>query len=281
MGEIIPQVATNLQGQVASALEEDIGSGDISALLLPDKQCSAAIFCNQQAVICGQDWVNEVYRQLDSQMQIEWRVNEGESVKPGTCCARLTGPMKALLTGERAALNFLQLLSGTATTTRDYVRLLDGTRAQLLDTRKTIPGLRSAQKYAVLCGGGQNHRMGLFDALLIKENHLSAGRSMAAMIADARRRLPGIKLEIEVENLAELESAIAARPDVIMLDDFELDEIEQAVQLNAGRIKLEVSGGVDKGNLQKLAATGVDYISVGALTKNVLAVDFSLRVTGE
>lgn len=279
VNKIIPQPPDDIQAQVTRALEEDVGGGDISASLLPNSQSVAGIICNQKAVICGQPWVNEVYAQIDSEVRVDWQITEGQSVLSSACCAYLTGPTRAILTGERTALNFLQLLSGTATMTQRYAGLIADSKTTLLDTRKTIPGLRRAQKYAVLCGGGENHRIGLFDAILIKENHIQKSQGIGEIVAQARQQSPKVKVEVEVENLSELALAISAHPDIIMLDNFSLPDIKQAVKLNAQRIKLEVSGGVTEESLLALAATGVDYISVGALTKDLDAVDFSLRVS--
>lgn len=279
MTTIIPQIPADIRMQVKQALQEDIGTGDITAtLLLSDAVHQGRIICNEAAIICGQPWVNEVYAQLDPDCQIEWRLKEGQQADKGTECALIAGPTQALLTGERTALNFLQLLSSTATTSQHYSQLIAHTQTQLLDTRKTIPGLRTAQKYAVACGGGHNHRMGLFDAFLIKENHILAVGGICQAIKAARLQAPMKTLEIEVENLTELEQALAAKPDIIMLDNFSIDNIKAAVALNAGQVKLEVSGGITNSELIEIAETGVDYISVGALTKNIQAVDLSFRI---
>ncbi len=270
---------SDLSATVAAAIEEDLGRGDITAALLPDSEASATIISREEAVLCGQAWVDEVYRQLDSTIQVCWRKNDGDLVSSNEELCSLSGPVKGLLTGERIALNFLQTLCGTATTVRHYVSLLEGTATTLLDTRKTIPGLRVAQKYAVRCGGGKNHRMGLFDAYLIKENHILASGSIAQAIAAARKNQPQAKIEIEVENLEELQNALEHRADIIMLDNFDLDSMVAAVKMTNGRAKLEVSGNVDQHTLLQIAATGVDYVSVGALTKHVRAIDLSMRLT--
>lgn len=269
----------NLAATVAAAIEEDLGQGDITAALLPDFEASATIISREEAVLCGQAWVDEVYRQLEPAITVHWQKSDGELVSPNEVLCSLSGPVKKLLTGERIALNFLQTLSGTATTVRHYVSLLNGTQTQLLDTRKTIPGLRVAQKYAVRCGGGKNHRMGLFDAYLIKENHILASGSIAQAIAAARKNQPQAMIEIEVEDLKELQVALEHQADIIMLDNFDLDMMVAAVKITQGRAKLEVSGNVDEQMLRQIAATGVDYISVGALTKHVRAIDLSMRLT--
>lgn len=271
-----PQVPADLVSAVRRALSEDVGTGDITAELLPpDLQSQAAVICNEAAVLCGGPWFDAVYRQLDRSVEVEWRQQEGaELAAPSTVCT-LVGPARTILTGERTALNFLQLLSGTATATRRCVERLAGTSTKLRDTRKTLPGLRSAQKYAVACGGGENHRMGLYDAVLIKENHIrSAGGVRAAVhLAKARNR----QIEVEVENLQELEEAIAAGVHCVLLDNFTMDGIRRAVAVNAGRVTIEVSGGIEADQLRSIAATGVNYISMGALTKHVRAIDYSME----
>lgn len=262
---------------VRRALSEDIGTGDITAELLPpDLAASATVLCREAAVLCGIPWFNEVYKQLDSEVVITWHSKEGDAILAGQTVCALQGPIRSLLTGERTALNFLQLLSGTATVTRQYVASLQGTKTRLLDTRKTLPGLRTAQKYAVTCGGGTNHRMGLYDAILIKENHIQAagGITAAATKAKALHR----QVEIEVEDLAGLDEAIRAGANRVLLDNFNIEQIREAVTLNAGRCLLEVSGGVGPDNLRSIAATGVDFVSVGALTKHLRAIDFSMRL---
>ena len=270
---------SNISELVRAALSEDIGSGDITAELLPDRSIViAAIQSREEAVICGIPWANEVFAQIDNNVRIEWSVDEGELVEAGTRLAKINGPVKAVLTGERTALNFLQALSGTATKTRELVDLIANSSSSLLDTRKTLPGLRAAQKYAVRVGGGVNHRQGLFDAFLIKENHITASGGINAALAKARKLNPNKTLEIEVQNLEEFSQALAGNPDIIMLDNFSLELIEQAVALNNGRCKLEASGGIRQELLVKIAKTGVDYISVGAITKHCQAIDLSLLV---
>ena len=270
---------SNISELVRAALSEDIGSGDITAELLPDRSIViAAIESREEAVICGIPWANEVFAQIDNNVRIEWSIDEGELVEAGTQLATINGPVRAVLTGERTALNFLQALSGTATKTRELVDLIANSSSSLLDTRKTLPGLRAAQKYAVRVGGGVNHRQGLFDAFLIKENHIAASGGINAALAKARKLNPNKTLEIEVQNLEEFSQALTGNPDIIMLDNFSLDLIEQAVALNNGRCKLEASGGIRQELLVKIAKTGVDYISVGAITKHCQAIDLSLLV---
>lgn len=272
----MPALPANISNTVRTALQEDLGSGDRTAMLVPGTiVAKATVITRDNAVLCGTAWFDEVYRQIDPAIAVSWKAQDGDPIAPGTAVCRLQGPARALLSGERTALNFLQLLSGTATMTHEYVSLLSGSSTRLLDTRKTIPGLRSAQKYAVLCGGGHNHRMGLFDAILIKENHILAAGSISAAVAQAKTQ--GVPIEVEVENLKQLEEAIAAGADTLLLDNFDLAHLREAVALNRGRVRLEVSGSVTKDNLRAIAATGVDFISCGALTKHVRAVDFSMR----
>jgi nicotinate-nucleotide pyrophosphorylase (carboxylating) len=272
----------DLAEQVSRALREDVGSGDVTAQLIGAQATARArLVCREAAVICGTGWFDEAFRQLDERVQVHWRVSEGATVAPGAVVCELEGPARAMLTGERTALNFLQLLSGTATITARYAQAVAGSGCQILDTRKTVPGLRSAQKYAVRCGGGSNHRMGLYDRVLVKENHISSAGSIAAAVAQARALWPGLILEVETENLQEVARAIEARCDVIMLDEFSLEDLRRAVELNrAGPrpAQLEASGGVDLARIGDIAATGVDFISVGALTKHVQAIDMSLRL---
>jgi nicotinate-nucleotide pyrophosphorylase (carboxylating) len=267
-----------IRASVAIALAEDIGTGDISTNLLQSKEVHAEIITREKAVICGQAWVEEVYRQLDSSLKISWLVKEGQYAMPDQVLSVLSGDVKSLLTGERTALNFLQMLSGTATLTRRYVTALKDTPTQLLDTRKTIPGLRHAQKYAVRCAGGQNHRLGLFDAFLIKENHIQACGSIQQAIMLAREMHPDKTIEVEVENLEELKEALEWGADIILLDNFDLSLIKQAVVFTAKRSKLEVSGNVAEDQLAQIAATGIDFISVGALTKHIKAIDLSMLI---
>ena len=270
--------ASVVNENVALALAEDVGPGDLTALLIPAaKQSKASVICREAAVICGRPWFDEVFRQLDPAVHIDWLVAEGEPVAAEQPLCRLSGPSRSLVTGERTALNFLQTLSGTATVAARYAAAVAGTGTRVLDTRKTVPGLRQAQKYAVACGGCSNHRIGLYDAILIKENHIHAAGSIQAAIERARALHPTVTLEVEVESLAELEQALAAGPDIVMLDNFSLKDMRRAVDINAGRVKLEVSGNVELDALATLAATGVDYISTGALTKHVRAVDLSMR----
>ena len=263
---------------VALALAEDVGGGDLTAALIPeDAQAEATVISREHAVLCGAAWFDAVFRQLDPRIHTEWRAADGDRIEPDQLLCTLRGPARALLTGERTALNFLQALSGTATLARRYADAVAGTGATILDTRKTLPGLRLAQKYAVRCGGCQNHRIGLFDAVLIKENHIMAAGSITNAIATARRLHPGVTVEVEVENLAELEEALAARPDIVMLDNFDLATMAEAVRITAKRVKLEASGNVNFDTVRAIAETGVDYISIGGLTKDVRAVDLSMR----
>ena len=263
---------------VALALAEDVGGGDLTAALIPeDAQAEAAVISREPAVLCGAAWFDAVFRHLDPRIHSEWRAADGDRVEPDQLLCTLRGPARALLTGERTALNFLQSLSGTATLARRYADAVAGTGATILDTRKTLPGLRLAQKYAVRCGGCQNHRIGLFDAVLIKENHIMAAGSITNAIATARRLHPGVTVEVEVENLAELEEALAARPDIVMLDNFDLATLVEAVRITTKRVKLEASGNVNFDTVRAIAETGVDYISIGGLTKDVRAVDLSMR----
>lgn len=273
-----PQVPADLESVIRLALAEDLGRGDLTSALIPDQaHSSASVLCREDAVLAGVPWFEAVFRQLDAHASIAWEAAEGDAVKPNSTLCRIEGSSRALLTAERTALNFLQTLSATATVTRTYVDAVRGTRAVILDTRKTLPCLRTAQKYAVVVGGGQNHRMGLYDQILIKENHIQAAGSITAAVRTARQQSPGIKVEVEVEGFDELAQALAAGADVIMLDDFADDDLIRAVSLCAGRSKLEVSGGVDLSRVRRIAETGVDYISVGALTKHIRAIDLSLR----
>ena len=263
---------------VALALAEDVGGGDLTAALIPaNAQAEATVISRESAVLCGIAWFDAVFRQLDPCISITWQAADGARVEPNQQLCTLRGPARALLTGERTALNFLQLLSGTATLARRYADLVAGTNATILDTRKTLPGLRLAQKYAVRCGGCQNHRIGLFDAVLIKENHIMAAGSISNAIAAARRLHPGVTVEVEVENLAELDEALAARPDIVMLDNFDRATMAEAVRITARQVKLEASGNVNFDTVRAIAETGVDYISIGGLTKDVRAVDLSMR----
>ena len=263
---------------VARALVEDVGSGDVTASLLPDHGDSAYLLCKEDAVVCGRPWFDACHRAIDPSVEIRWAVEEGDHVAAGTVLATLRGRARALVTAERTALNFMQTLSGTATTTAAYVDAIRGTGTRILDTRKTLPGLRIAQKYAVRAGGGCNHRMGLYDAVMLKENHILAAGSIAAAAAEARRRYPQLPLIIEVENLDELRQALATGCTRILVDDFSFEDMREAVRIAGGRIPLEVSGSVSLERLPEIAATGVDFVSVGALTKHVRAIDLSMKL---
>ena len=267
----------SLQQDIDRALAEDIGSGDVTAQLVPNTPIHAKVISRQAAVICGCQWFEQVFRSLASDLHIHWHIRDGETCAAEQTLCELTGSARVLLTGERTALNFLQTLSGTATRTARYVQAIAGTNARILDTRKTIPGLRLAQKYAVTCGGGLNHRMGLYDAILIKENHIEASGSIANAVAAARQLYPALSIEVEVENLEELAQAIAAKVNRILLDNFSLALLTKAVNMPHGQIELEASGGVTLDNIRSIAETGVDFISVGALTKDLESVDLSMR----
>ena len=274
------QLPTDISDDVRRALAEDVGSGDLTAPLVPDATAHAELVTREDAVLCGTAWFDEVFRQLEPRVRVAWLKRDGERIAAGSVIARLDGPARALLTGERSALNFLQTLSGTATRAARYVDALRGTRARVLDTRKTIPGLRRAQKYAVTCGGGLNHRLGLYDAVLIKENHIAAAGSVTAALAQARAAVTAdIPVEIEVENLDQLREALSAGATRILLDNFDLEGLRAAVRETAGRATLEASGGITLDNIRAIAETGVDCISVGRLTKSVSAIDFSMRLT--
>lgn len=264
--------------QVAAALAEDLGDGDKTADLIPaGRRAVATVVCREAAVLCGRPWFDEVFRRLDSRTTIEWRVEEGAPLISEQTVCRLEGEARVLLSGERTALNFLQILSGTATLTARYVEAAANPDVRLLDTRKTVPGLRMAQKYAVRCGGGHNHRLGLYDAVLIKENHIQAAGGVSHALHAAHKAHPQLEVEIEVEDLGQLQEALASGAERILLDNFELGQLTRAVEINGGRARLEASGGVDLSTIAAIAATGVDDISVGALTKDVRAVDFSMR----
>ncbi len=275
----------DLEEQVARALAEDIGSGDLTASLIPaTRQARATVISREPAILCGRAWFDAVFRQLDSAITVTWRAAEGERVAPDQVLCEMTGSARTLLTGERTALNFLQLLSATATATRRYVDAIADTRTRVLDTRKTLPGLRLAQKYAVLCGGGVNHRIGLFDAILVKENHIAAAGSIAASVAQARAIAGKAVVEVEVENLDELNQALATDIDRVLLDNFTLEQLREAVRLTRAtsrRVELEASGNVSLQTIGAIAAAGVDFISVGGLTKHVQAVDLSMRFVME
>jgi nicotinate-nucleotide pyrophosphorylase (carboxylating) len=274
----------DLGAQVRIALAEDVGSGDISASLIPaEAQSSAQVISRENAVLCGTAWFDEVFRQLDASVTIDWQADDGDAIHMGQTLCILSGNSRSLLTGERCALNFLQTLSAVATRSAEFVQAIADTGAQILDTRKTLPGLRTAQKYAVLCGGGSNHRMGLFDAFLIKENHILAAGSIAKAVAAARQQHPELKVEVEVENLDEVQQALATGVDQLLLDNMTRAQLREAVAVNRehydARAMLEASGGVDLDSVRAIAQTGVDYISVGSLTKDVRAVDLSMRFT--
>ncbi len=269
-----------IQRNVRLALQEDVGAGDITAQLIPaERMASARVITREAAVLCGSAWVDEVFHQLDPGVVVTWNAQDGDRVSADQTLFTLSGPARALLTGERSALNFVQSLSAVATRCRQYADLVEGTRVKLLDTRKTIPGLRLAQKYAVTCGGCHNHRIGLYDAFLIKENHIAACGGIAQAVASARQIAPGKPVEVEVESLEELQQALNAGADIIMLDELSHADMRTAVQLTAGRAKLEASGGINDSTLRSVAETGVDYISLGTLTKDIKAIDLSMRLT--
>jgi nicotinate-nucleotide pyrophosphorylase (carboxylating) len=277
------EVPSDLPLQVAAALREDLGAGDVTARLVPESQLvRGEVVSREAAVICGAPWVEETFRQLDSRVALEWQIADGARIEPDQIVFRIAGPARPVLSGERTALNFLQLLSSTATAARRCVDAVAGTGCTILDTRKTLPGLRTAQKYAVRCGGARNHRMGLFDLVLVKENHIAAAGSITAAVTAARSADAGLPIEVEVESLAELEEALAARVDLVLLDDFTLEDMRTAVaRVRARRapVKLEASGSASLETVRAIAETGVDFISVGALTKHVRAIDLSMRLT--
>jgi len=263
---------------VARALQEDLGSGDCTAALIPaNALLDTRVVSRESAVLSGSPWFEETFRQLDPAVDVEWRARDGEQIHEHQEICRLRGPARAILSGERTALNFLQTLSGTASRARRYVDAVAGTGAIVLDTRKTLPGLRMAQKYAVRCGGASNHRIGLFDAILVKENHIAAAGSITAAVQQALQRYPGLLLEVEVENLEQLEEALRSGAQRALLDNFSLDMLERAVQQYGGRIELEASGGINLQTVRAVAETGVDFISTGDITKSVQATDFSMR----
>lgn len=274
-----PILPPDIAGTVRRALAEDMGNGDLTAALIPENQAARAqVVTREDVILCGCAWFDEVFRQLGTRVRTTWKAQDGEAIRAGRTLCQIEGPARAILTGERTALNFLQTLSGVATRTRSYVDAIRGTRAIILDTRKTVPGLRLAQKYAVRCGGGQNHRLGLYDGILIKENHITAAGSIVAALDAAKATAkPNVLLEIEVENFAQLREALAASAKRILLDNFDLTGLRAAVHETRGRAQLEVSGGVTLANVRAIAETGVDFISVGDLTKNLTAVDLSLR----
>ncbi|MDF3020495.1 MAG: nicotinate-nucleotide pyrophosphorylase [Steroidobacteraceae bacterium] len=267
--------------QVASALAEDIGAGDVTAALVPaSQQVRARIIAREPAILCGTDWVEATFRQLDPAIRLDWQAHDGEPVAADQVLLKLAGPARPILTGERTALNFLQTLSATATAASAYAQAVAGTGCRILDTRKTLPGLRLAQKYAARCGGAQNHRLGLFDMVLIKENHIVAAGSIAQAIETARRTSPGIPVEVEVESLDEFDQALKAGADIVMLDELSLADMREAVKRNragGSRARLEASGSVTLETVREIAQTGVDFISIGGITKHVKAVDLSMR----
>jgi nicotinate-nucleotide pyrophosphorylase (carboxylating) len=277
-----PPLPSDIATVVSRALAEDLRDGDLTAALIGAKtQAVARVVARETATLCGRAWFDEAFRQIDVRVRVTWHAEDGAQLEPGQVVCELTGPARSIVTGERTALNFVQTLSGTATATRALVDIVAGTGARVLDTRKTLPGLRLAQKYAVRCGGGENHRIGLFDAILIKENHIAAVGSLTAAVRLARRESPNVMIEVEVETLEQLREAFATDADRIMLDDFTLDAMREAVRLRDAhrgkRQELEASGSVDAATLRDVASTGVDFISIGALTKHVRAIDFSMR----
>lgn len=275
----LADLSAEIDANVRRALAEDVGSGDITAQLIPaERLAHASVITREAAVISGTAWVDAVFRQVDPRVAVHWQVADGDRIGADRVLFHLEGPARALLTGERSALNFLQLLSGVATRCRHYADMVEGTGVRLLDTRKTIPGLRLAQKYAVTCGGCHNHRIGLYDAFLIKENHIAACGGIAQAISRAHEIAPGKPVEVEVESLEELKQALDAGADIIMLDELSDEDMRTAVNLNAGRAKLEASGGITEATLRSVAETGVDYISIGSMTKDVKAVDLSMRL---
>jgi nicotinate-nucleotide pyrophosphorylase (carboxylating) len=274
----LPPPAEIIAADVGKALAEDLGSGDVTAALLPDAADIAYVLCKQDAVIAGRPWFDACHLALDPDVMIDWRVGEGDRVAAGTVLATLAGRVRALVSAERASLNFLQTLSATATTTAAFVQAVRGTSATILDTRKTLPGLRMAQKYAVRCGGGQNHRIGLFDTVMLKENHVRAAGSLAAAIRMARTAQPDLPLVVEVETLEQLDEALATGCDRILVDDFDATARREAVVRARGRIPIEVSGSVDLESVRSIALDGVDFISIGGLTKHVRAVDLSMKL---
>jgi nicotinate-nucleotide pyrophosphorylase (carboxylating) len=277
---ILNDLAHEIEANVRRALAEDIGSGDITAQLIPaERLAHATVITREPAIICGTAWVDAVFRQLEPRVAVNWHIQDGQRAEPNQVLFALEGPARALLSGERSALNFLQTLSAVATRCQHYADRVQGTGVKLLDTRKTLPGLRLAQKYAVSQGGCHNHRIGLYDAFLIKENHIAACGGIAQAVTAARKIAPGKPVEVEVESLQELRQALDAGADIIMLDELSLDDMREAVTLTAGRAKLEASGGVNESTLRAIAETGVDYVSIGALTKDVKAIDLSMRLS--
>ncbi len=274
MDNFFIDLATNVQ----NALAEDIGSGDINVELLAKEIITAQLISREPAILCGIAWFEATFRQLDNKVKIDWLVKDSDNIKPDQCLCKITGTAQTLLTGERTAINFLQLLSATATETKLYVDAIADTNTRILDTRKTIPGLRRAQKYAVHCGGGTNHRMGLYDAFLLKENHIAAAGSITKAVIAARNHVPNLPIEIEVETLEQVKEALDIKAERLLLDNFELDKLYRAVDMVQKQVELEASGGITLDNIHAIAKTGVDFISIGAITKNIQAIDFSMRV---
>lgn len=273
-------LAEEIRSNAARLIAEDVGPGDITAQLIPENQwATASVITRETAILCGAAWVDEIFRRLDSRVNLRWQAADGDRLAAGQCFLELEGPARSLLTGERAALNILQTLSATATSTRCYVDLIAGTGVRLLDTRKTLPGMRLAQKYAVTCGGGHNHRIGLWDAFLIKENHIAACGGIQAAVSQARQLASDIPVEVEVETFEELDQALLAGADIIMLDNFAIEDLHVAVEINGGRATLEASGNVDTTTLKAIADTGINCISSGALTKDIKSIDLSMRMT--
>ena len=271
---------TYIDDQVIQALDEDIGDGDITATLIPEEKLARAeVICREPAILCGKDWFNRVFEKLSAQIELRWQKNDGDKIHTDEVICHLSGPAREILSGERTALNFLQTLSATATSTHQFVKEIAGTACKILDTRKTIPGYRLAQKYAVHCGGGSNHRMGLYDMVLIKENHIIAAGSIQAAVQTARREAPGFDIEVEVETLDELQQALACNVQRILLDNMEPSLLRQAVEINSAYARLEASGNVSLDNVREIAETGVDYISIGGITKHIKAIDYSMRFT--
>jgi nicotinate-nucleotide pyrophosphorylase (carboxylating) len=272
----------DLESQVATALREDVGTGDVTAELVPRTQkVRGRVITREDGILSGHPWVDETFRQLDPDIRLTWHAADGDRITADSVIFEIEGPARAVLTGERTALNFMQLLSATATVARRFVDAVAGTGCVILDTRKTLPGLRTAQKYAVRCGGAQNHRIGLYDMVLIKENHIAAAGSLSGAIASARRASPPVPVEVEVESLTEFQEALAARPDIILLDEFSRPDMIEAVAINRAQgrpVKIEASGSVSLETVRAIATTGVDYISVGSITKHVRAVDLSMRL---
>ena len=269
----------DIEETVRRALAEDVGSGDLTANLInPDVQARAQVLTRDDAILCGVKWFDEVFRQLNKKIDVDWHAKDGDSLHVGQTLCKISGPARFILTGERTALNFLQLLSATASRTRQYVDAVSGTKVVILDTRKTLPGLRKAQKYAVVCGGGQNHRLGLYDGILIKENHIAAAGSIAAALQGARHSASkDIIVEIEVENISQLRETLRAGADHLLLDNFSLEDLKNAVKETRGRARLEASGGITLANIRAIAECGVDFISIGDITKNLKAIDLTLR----